>query len=95
MIRGALIGMIFKHSLMLPLSTLGKGTEAVSLMSTDMERITQTLQWVLNIIPDIIQVASALYILQQRLGSVFVAPIIVSVRESSLLLLLPNSPLLI
>lgn len=54
-------------------------------MSTDMERIIQTLQWVFNILPNVIQVAVGLYLLESRLGAVFVAPLIVAICMISVL----------
>lgn len=78
-VRGSLIGLIFRHSLTLPASSAAAtGAEAVSLMSTDMERIMQTLQWVFNILPNIVQVGIGLYLLERRLGAVFVAPLVVA-----------------
>jgi hypothetical protein len=53
------------------------------LISTDMERIVQTLQWTMNNIPNFAQVATGLYILHTSLGPVFVAPLIVAIRESA------------
>lgn len=79
-VRGSLIGLIFRHSLRLSASSAAAtGAEAVSLMSTDMERIIQTLQWVFNILPDFIQVVVGLYLLESRLGAAFVAPLIVAI----------------
>ncbi|KAK3331306.1 ABC multidrug transporter [Apodospora peruviana] len=77
MIRGSLIGMIFRHSLKLPASECAGSATAVSLMSTDMERIQQTLQWVLNVVPAIVQVGLGLWILSIYLGAVSVAPLVV------------------
>lgn len=78
MCRGALIGMIFKHTLRLPASESNEASNAINLMSTDISRITQTVQWVLNVIPCAIQVGLALWILYTHLGVVFVAPLIVA-----------------
>ena len=85
MVRGSLIGMIFKHSLKLPVSESGGAASAVSLMSTDMERIQQTLEWVLNIGPAVVQVGLGFWILSSYLGAVSVAPLIVALgKEDSL-----------
>ncbi|EFX06639.1 ABC multidrug transporter [Grosmannia clavigera kw1407] len=78
MIRGSLVGMIFKHSLRLPASEDADGSSAISLMSTDVERVVQTLQWSLNIVPDIVQVALGLWILETHLGGICIAPLIVA-----------------
>ena len=81
MVRSSLIGMIFKHSLRLPVSESNGAAGAVSLMSADIERIQQTLQWVMNIVPNIIQVALGLWILSIYMGAVTVAPLIVAIGE--------------
>lgn len=81
MIRGALIGMIFRHSLQLVASN--DASDAINLMSTDIDRITQTLQWVLNVFPNIIQVGLALWILYVQLGLVFISPLVVAIGEFS------------
>ncbi|KAK8102128.1 ABC transporter [Apiospora sp. TS-2023a] len=78
MVRGALVGIIYQHSLGLPVSGSNGGEELVSLMNTDIERILQTLQWVLNVFPNVVQVGIGLYILYSRMGPVFVAPILVA-----------------
>lgn len=70
------------HSLQLPATSAATtGPEAISLISTDMERIVQTLQWVFNILPNILQVAVGLYLLQNRLGTVFIAPLVIAICE--------------
>lgn len=81
MIRGSLVGLTFRHSLTDPVSESIDASEAVSLMSTDMERIQQTLQWVLNIGPNIVQVGLGLWILEHYLGTAVVAPAIIAIRE--------------
>jgi ATP-binding cassette subfamily C (CFTR/MRP) protein 1 len=81
MVRGSLIGLIFKHSLTLPVSERDGASVAVNLMSTDIERIQQTLQWVLSIIPNIVQVGLGLWILGINLGWVTIVPVIVAIGE--------------
>lgn len=51
-----------------------------------MERIVQTLQWVFNILPNVLQVAIGLYLLEKRLGAVFVAPLVIAICRSSILI---------
>lgn len=77
-IRGSLIGQIYKHSLCLPASESNIATSTVSLLVVDIERIQQTLQWVFTIIPNLIQVALGLWILETHLGVASVAPVIVA-----------------
>ncbi|CZT46826.1 uncharacterized protein RSE6_07325 [Rhynchosporium secalis] len=86
MVRGALIGMIYKHSLLLHASDSNGGADAVSLISADVERILQTLQWVLNILPNVAQVAIGFYILYGRIGIVFVAPLIIAIGNTPAML---------
>ena len=74
--------MIFKHNLSLPASERSGSSEAVSIMGADIERIQQTLQWVLSIVPSIIQVAIALWILNKFLGVAFVGPLVVAIGET-------------
>lgn len=86
MVRGSLVGLIFKHSLTIPVSESGGASEAVSLMSTDMERIQQTLQWVMNIGPNVVQVGLGLWILDRYLGAVIVAPALITIcKDCSIL----------
>ena len=51
---------------------------ALSLMGTDVDRITGTLIWVQNIWADIIQIALALWILESHIGGACIAPVIVA-----------------
>ncbi|KAM7217288.1 multidrug resistance-associated protein 1-like protein 5, partial [Rhypophila decipiens] len=81
MVRGSLIGMIFKHSLRLPASEGAGSANAVSLMSTDMERIQQTLEWVLNVGPAAVQVGLGLWILSLYMAAVSVAPLFVALSK--------------
>lgn len=84
MVRGSLIGIIFKHSLRLPASESGGAASAVSLMSTDMERIQQTLEWVLNVGPAVVQVGLGLWVLGNYLGAVSAAPLVVALGKKIL-----------
>jgi hypothetical protein len=76
-----LIGLIFKHSLILPVSEKDGSSVAVNLMSTDIERIQQTLQWVLTIIPNFVQVGLGLWILGINIGGVTIVPVLVAISE--------------
>ncbi|GJC84263.1 ABC transporter atnG [Colletotrichum liriopes] len=79
-IRGALIAIIYQNMLSLRAET-GNSEAAVSLMSTEVERITVTAQYSLSIIPDLIQLGFALWILSSQLGGVSVAPVIIAIRK--------------
>lgn len=54
---------------------------AITLMGTDVERIVTTLQYVISIAPDFIQVGLAVWILETRLGPICVAPVIVALSK--------------
>jgi len=74
-VRGALVGSIFKSMLDVRPET-GNSSSALSLMSTDVERITITAYVLINIFPDVIQVALALWILSTQLGTSSISAII-------------------
>ncbi|GKT64923.1 ABC multidrug transporter [Colletotrichum tofieldiae] len=82
-IRGALIAIIYQNMLSLRAET-GNSEAAVSLMSTEVERITVTAQYSLSIIPNLIQLGFALWILSSQLGGVSVAPVIIAILCVSL-----------
>ncbi|KAK3935755.1 P-loop containing nucleoside triphosphate hydrolase protein [Diplogelasinospora grovesii] len=77
-IRGALVTTIYKNMLTVRAET-GNSSAALSLMSTDVDRITMTALFMVLIIPDIIQLALALWILGTQLGAVSVAPIVLCI----------------
>lgn len=77
-VRGSLIALIYRGMLSLRAET-GNSSAAVSLMSTDIDRVMTTLQWCLGILPNIIQVGLALWILQVQMGAVMIAPIVVAI----------------
>jgi ATP-binding cassette, subfamily C (CFTR/MRP), member 1 len=74
-VRGALVGSIFKSMLDVRAET-GNSSSALSLMSTDVDRITITAYVLINIIPEIIEVALALWILTTQLGTSAISAII-------------------
>ena len=76
------MGMIFRHSLILPTVNVNDSSHAVTLMSTDMERIVTTLQWVFNVFPNVVQVGLGLWILHSHLGVVFVAPLVLAICKT-------------
>lgn len=76
MINTALIGIIYTSTFDLETNSV-QASSAVSLMGADVERVISTLRWVIGILPDIIQVALAIWILEERLGAICVAPVII------------------
>lgn len=79
MTRGSLIGMIFKSSLRIAAHCGETSAKPINLMSSEIERISQTLQWVFHIIPNIIQVSIGLAILSFHLGATIAIPGIVAI----------------
>ncbi|KAK1475983.1 ABC transporter [Colletotrichum tamarilloi] len=81
-IRGALIAIIYQNMLTLRAET-GNSQAAVALMSTEVERITVASQWCVAIVPNLIQLGFAMWIMSEQLGAVSVAPIIIALLSVS------------
>ncbi|KAK1636315.1 ABC transporter [Colletotrichum phormii] len=81
-IRGALIAIIYQNMLTLRAET-GNSQAAVALMSTEVERITVAAQWCVAIVPNLIQLGFAMWIMSEQLGAVSVAPIIIALLSVS------------
>lgn len=80
MIRGALISLIYQGMLSTRAES-GNASSGVGLMSNDVDRITIVTVWIVNIVPCILQVAIALWILGVQLGAVCIAPIILAISK--------------
>lgn len=74
-IRGALVTSIYKKMLTVRAETTNSSS-AVSLMSTDVDRIVMTTFMCVNLGPDIIQIIIALCIMGTQIGATAVAPVI-------------------
>ncbi|KAF9876778.1 ABC multidrug transporter [Colletotrichum karsti] len=81
-IRGSLIAVIYQHMLALR-PEAANSQAAVALMSTEVERITVAAEWSVAIVPNLIQVVLALWILGNQLGAVCVAPVLIAVLSVS------------
>ncbi|KAJ0300193.1 hypothetical protein COL516b_008544 [Colletotrichum fioriniae] len=81
-IRGALIAIIYQNMLTLRAET-GNSQAAVALMSTEVERITVAAQWCVAIVPNLVQLGFAMWIMSEQLGAVSVAPIIIALLSVS------------
>ncbi|KXH56884.1 ABC transporter [Colletotrichum salicis] len=81
-IRGALIAIIYQNMLTLRAET-GNSQAAVALMSTEVERITVAALWCVAVVPNLIQLGSAMWIMSEQLGAVSVAPIIIALLSVS------------
>ncbi|KAH8881696.1 P-loop containing nucleoside triphosphate hydrolase protein [Thozetella sp. PMI_491] len=77
-IRGALVTIIYKTMLTVRAET-GNSSAALSLMSTDVDRITMTTFFIVNLAPDVVQLAIALWILGVQLGATSIAPVVLCV----------------
>lgn len=76
-IRGALVGIIYRDMLIIR-AEKKNSSSAMTLMSTDVDRICMTARWVVDMIPNICQIGIAMWILGLQIGAVCVAPVIVS-----------------
>ncbi|KAL1890953.1 hypothetical protein Sste5346_007950 [Sporothrix stenoceras] len=74
-IRGALVTIIYKNMLTIRAET-GNSSAALSLMSTDVDRITFTTFNIVDLGPSVVQLGIALGILGSELGGSCIAPII-------------------
>ncbi|KAH7024786.1 uncharacterized protein B0I36DRAFT_251352 [Microdochium trichocladiopsis] len=81
-VRGALVGSIFNSSLEMRASEGMSSAQPVTLMSTEIDRISYTLQWSLAIIPNVIQVSLGLWILQSYIDKAVIAPAIVAIAAA-------------
>ncbi len=77
-IRGSLVTIIYKKMLAVRAESTNSSS-AVSLMSTDVDRITMTTFMCVNLAPDVVQLVIALCILGIQLGATSVAPVILCV----------------
>lgn len=77
MVRGCLVAAISWRTTNLNILAVGDPKAAVTLMSTDVERITEGLRPLHDFWASIIQICISLYLLQQQMGVACVVPIIV------------------
>lgn len=76
MVRGVLVSAIYKKTTVVRASTAGDA-EAITLMSTDVERIMQGLHNMHEFWANIIEAALGCWLLQRQLGLAFMAPVVV------------------
>ena len=59
---------------------------AMTLMGTDVQRIAETFHLLLiEVVPSVVQVAIAVYLLYVQLGAVCIAPILVTISKCSMI----------
>ena len=81
MMRGELVTLIYAKMMKLQIANVNESA-AMTLMGTDVQRIAETFhELLIDIIPSIVQVAIAMYLLYVQLGIVCVAPILVTISE--------------
>jgi hypothetical protein len=84
MIRGGLVGLVFNKSLVLRDGVYDESA-AVTLMSTDIDRIAASMQNMHEVWARLIEVTIGVWLLSIKLGAVSVIPIIVVFGEFSLI----------
>ena len=77
MVRGALISAIYSHTLELSLPNLNQSA-AVTLMSSDVERVCVALQPIHNLWASPIEIALATWLLQREIGIALLGPLFVT-----------------
>lgn len=78
--RGSLIAAIYTQTLETPVMAMDE-TAALTLMSADVERITNNSKFIHELWANAIQVAISAWLLQQELGVAFVVPIVITLCE--------------
>jgi ATP-binding cassette, subfamily C (CFTR/MRP), member 1 len=85
MVRGSLVTIIYRKTTEISITALDNSA-AVTLMSTDVERIVNGLRMIHEFWANLIQVGIASWLLQRELGVAFVAPIVVAISMKNILL---------
>jgi ATP-binding cassette subfamily C (CFTR/MRP) protein 1 len=93
MVRGALVNAVFRKTTEISITSLDNSA-AVTLMSTDVERIVQGLRNLNEFWAGIVQVVVATYLLERKLGVACVAPVAVSLGILSNLVWVPEIALI-
>lgn len=84
MMRGQLISLIYTKVLELPITDANESA-AMTLMGTDVQAIASSYYFILiEMIPNVIQLAIAIYLLYTQIGAVCVAPVLVTLSRSAL-----------
>jgi ATP-binding cassette subfamily C (CFTR/MRP) protein 1 len=84
MLRGSLVTLIYKKTTEISITDLDNSA-AVTLMSTDVERIANGMRMLHEFWSNTIEVCIASYLLQRELGLACLAPIAVVISKSSVL----------
>lgn len=82
MLRGQLISLIYAKITTIPF-THSSESAGIALMSTDTQRIAETTHYLLiDVLPNLVQLAIAVYLLYSQLGVVCIAPVVVTVGKT-------------
>jgi ATP-binding cassette, subfamily C (CFTR/MRP), member 1 len=77
-IRSALIAVIYRKLLNLKYANANESA-AVTLMGTEVDRICESLHYAVSeVVPNIVQLGIAVWLLERQLGAVCIAPVIVT-----------------
>jgi ABC-type multidrug transport system fused ATPase/permease subunit len=77
MVRGALVNVIYKQTLDLSITALGE-TKAITLMSSDVERICQAILPIHSIWSSPLEIGLAIWLLQREVGLALLGPLIIT-----------------
>ena len=91
MARGGLISLMFAKTSSLKANAADPAT-SLTLMSADIERITNGWQTMHEIWANLIEIALAIYLLERQLGAACVIPIGVAIGKSNFLILYARAP---
>lgn len=81
MMRGELITVIYAKMLTLQIINVNESA-AMTLMGTDVQRIAETFHSLLiDVVPSVLQVGIAVYLLYVQLGVVCIAPVLVTLGK--------------
>lgn len=79
MVRGQLTAIIYAKMLTLPITNADESA-AMSLVGTDVQRIAETFwELLIEVVPSVLQLAIAVYLLYDQLGAVCVAPVLITI----------------
>ena len=76
MFRGAMVSLIYARTLKLQAGSYDESA-ALTLMSTDIDRITNTVEDIFQVWARLAEVALGIWLLERQLGWICVAPIVV------------------
>lgn len=81
MMRGQLIPVIYMKMLTLPIADINESA-AMSLMGTDVQAIAESFWYlIIEVVPSVVQLGIAVYLLYLQLGAVCVAPVLVTLSR--------------